>query len=97
MINAVPHLKPILRSSFSNHLVLECQIYLLLRVDHPAASLSLPGLSKIRPWASAWQIEQELLVMDVVAGGLHGLQTFPLIVFVLKPEESIAMTRLAHP
>ena len=38
----------------SNHFVFECQIYLVLGVNHPTASLGLPGLWKTHPWAQYW-------------------------------------------
>lgn len=46
---------------------------------------------------SAGQIVPKFFVLDVVVGDLEGPQAFPFIVFVLEPEESIAMAWFAHP
>ena len=46
---------------------------------------------------SAGQIVPKPFVLDVFMGDLEGPQAFPFIAFVLKPEESIAVTWAAHP
>ena len=46
---------------------------------------------------SAAQTVPKPFVLDVVGGDLETPQAFPLILFILEPEESIAMTWVAQP
>ena len=69
----------------------------MLNVSDIMASSVFLGLRGLVLGLSAGQIVPKFFVLDVVVGDLEGPQAFPFIVFVLEPEESIAVTWAAHP